>query len=79
MSEAICRGISRHTLYLLLENGVLERVSRGVYRLSDLPPISNPDLVTVALRFPDAVVCLISALSYYDMTTQIPHHVSIAV
>ena len=79
MSEAIRRGISRYTLYSLLENGVLERVSRGVYRLSDLPPISNPDLVTVALRFPDAVICLVSALSYYDMTTQIPHRVSIAV
>ena len=79
MSEAIRRGISRYTLYSLLENGVIERASRGVCRLADLPPISNPDLVTAALRYPDAVVCLVSALSYYDLTTQIPHNVSIAV
>jgi predicted transcriptional regulator of viral defense system len=45
----------------------------------DLPPIGNPDLITVSLRFPKAVVCLISALSYHGMTTQIPHEVSVAV
>jgi len=79
MSEAIKYGISRHTLYKMRDEGVLEQVSRGIYRLVDLPPISNPDLVTVSLRFPKAVVCLVSALSYHGMTTQIPHKVSVAV
>lgn len=79
MSEAIQYGISRYTLYKMRDNGVLEQVSRGIYRLLDLPPISNPDLVTVSLRFPRAVICLISALSFHEMTTQIPHEVSIAV
>jgi predicted transcriptional regulator of viral defense system len=45
----------------------------------ELPPISNPDLVTVSLRFPNAVICLISALSYHNITIQIPHVVSVAV
>lgn len=79
MGEALRRGINRHTLYSLLEQGVIEKVSRGVYRLSELPVLSNPDLVTVGLRFPEAVVCLVSALSFHEMTTQIPHAVSIAV
>lgn len=79
MSEALRRGINRHTLYSLLDRGVIEKVSRGVYRLSELPALSNPDLVTVGLRFPEAVVCLVSALSFHEMTTQIPHAVSIAV
>ncbi len=57
----------------------MEQVSRGVYRLVDLPPMSTPDLVTVSLRFPRAVICLISALSFHEMTTQIPHKVSVAV
>jgi predicted transcriptional regulator of viral defense system len=61
------------------DNGILEQISRGIYRLVDLPPIGNPDLVTVSLRFPKAVVCLISALSCHGMTTQIPHEVSVAV
>ncbi len=71
MSEAIKRGITRYMLYSLRDKGVIEQVSRGVYRLVELPPISNPDLVTVSLRFPKAVICLISALAYHDITTQV--------
>jgi len=79
MSEAIKLGISRYMLYKMRDNGVLEQVSRGVYRLSELLPMTHPDLVTVSLRFPSSIVCLISALSFHNMTTQIPHEVSIAV
>jgi len=74
MSEAISLGITRYMLYSLRDKGVIEQVSRGIYRLADMPPISNPDLVTVRLRFPNAVVCLVSALAYHDITTQIPHY-----
>ena len=79
MSEAIAHGISRYSLYKMRDDGILEQISRGVYRLVDLPSIGNLDLVTVSLRFPKAVVCLISALSYHGMTTQIPREVSVAV
>ena len=79
MSEAIEHGITRYMLYSLRDKGVIEQVSRGIYRLVELPPISNPDLVTVSLRFPNAVICLVSALAYHDITTQIPHDVSVAV
>jgi predicted transcriptional regulator of viral defense system len=79
MSEAIALGMSRYRLYSLRDKGIIEKVSRGVYRLVELPPISNPYLVTVSLRFPNSVICLISALAYHEMTTQIPHAVSVAV
>ena len=79
MSEAIAHGITRYMLYSLRDKGIIEQVSRGFYRLVELPPISNPDLVTVSLRFPNAVICLISALSYHNITTQIPHVVAVAV
>lgn len=79
MSEAIRYGISRYMLYKMRDDGQLEQISRGIYRLLDMPPISNPDLVTVSLRFPNAVICLISALSYHGITTQIPHVVSVAI
>ena len=79
MSEAIAHGITRYMLYSLRDKGVIEHVSRGIYRLVELPPISNPDLVTVSLRFPNAVICLVSALAYHDITTQIPHDISVAV
>lgn len=79
MSEAIERGITRYMLYSLRDRGVVEQVSRGVYRLVELPPISNPDLVTIGLRFPNAVICLISALAYHEITSHVPHNVSVAV
>ena len=79
MSEAVARGVTRYMLYSLRDTGVIEEVSRGIYRLRELPPIGNPDLVTVSLRFPNAVICLVSALAYYGITTQIPHEVSVAV
>ena len=79
MSEAIAHGITRYMLYALKDRGIIEPVSRGIYRLRELPPLDNPDLVTVSLRFPNAVVCLISALAYHGITTQIPHEVSVAV
>ena len=79
MSKAIQQGISRYSLYKMRDEGILEQVSRGIYRLVNLPPVSNPDLITVSLRFPKAVICLISALSYHGITTQIPHKVSVAV
>ncbi|MFH1700766.1 MAG: type IV toxin-antitoxin system AbiEi family antitoxin domain-containing protein [Candidatus Zixiibacteriota bacterium] len=79
MKEAINAGISRYRLYNLRDKGIIEQVSRGVYRLVELPPLSNPDLATVSLRYPNSVICLISALAFHNITTQIPHEVSIAV
>lgn len=79
MSEAIALGITRYMLYSLRDNGIVEQVTRGVYRLAELSPITDPDLVTVSLRFPNAVICLTSALAFHKITTQVPHEVSVAL
>lgn len=77
--EAIAAGIHPRTLYSMRDRGLLERVARGVYRLADTDPVDDPDLLTVAARAPEGVVCLISALALHGMTTQIPHAVDIAL
>jgi predicted transcriptional regulator of viral defense system len=79
MADAISAGISRKTLYAMFEDGVVERLSRGVYRLASLPSLEAPDLVAVATRVPDGVICLISALAFHELTTQIPRAVDIAI
>lgn len=79
MSEAMALGITRYMLYSLRDKGVIEPVSRGLFRLTELPDLSEPDLVIVSARFPKAVICLLSALAFHEMTTQIPHEVSIAI
>jgi predicted transcriptional regulator of viral defense system len=78
-SEAIRAGVHPRTLYGMRDAGVIERLGRGLYRLTDLPALGNPDLVAVALKAPGAVICLISALSYHELTTQIPHEVHLAI
>ena len=79
MSDALAAGLSRRRLYALRDAGTLTQLSRGVYRLASLPALEAPDLVTVAARVPTGVVCLISALAYHELTTQIPHAVDIAL
>jgi predicted transcriptional regulator of viral defense system len=78
-AQALRAGIHPDTLYTLRDSGVLEAVSRGVYRLADDQPLGNPDLVTVATRVPSGVICLISGLAYHALTTQIPHEVHVAL
>jgi len=78
-SEILNAGIHPSTLYDLVKKGKLERISRGVYRLTDSPPLSNPDLILIAKRIPKGVICLLSALSFHDITTHIPHEIHIAL
>jgi predicted transcriptional regulator of viral defense system len=78
-SEAIQAGIHPRTLYQLRDMGDLEQISRGIYRLAEIETVSSPDLVIVATRIPISVICLISALSFHEITTQIPHEVSVAI
>lgn len=78
-AQALRAGIHPGTLYTMRDSGMLEVVSRGVYRLSSISPLGYPDLVTVATRIPGGVICLISALAFHELTTQIPHEVHVAL
>ncbi|MBW2421365.1 MAG: type IV toxin-antitoxin system AbiEi family antitoxin domain-containing protein [Deltaproteobacteria bacterium] len=77
--DALDLGIHPRTLYRLRDEGIVVQVSRGIYRLASLPPLSQPDIAAVALRVPRAVICLTSALAYHDVTSEIPHEVQIAL
>jgi predicted transcriptional regulator of viral defense system len=44
-----------------------------------MEPLSNPDLIQISLLVPKSIVCLISALYFHDLTTQIPHQIYIAL
>ena len=78
-TDALKAGIHPRTLYAMRDSGFLEQIARGLYRLTDMPGLGNPDLVLVALKVPGGVLCLISALSFHEMTTQIPHEVYVAI
>lgn len=78
-AEAIALGIHPTYLYKLRNEGIVESLGRGVFRLVSMPDFSKPDLILAAKRIPQGIICLISALSYYELTTQIPHFIYIAL
>jgi predicted transcriptional regulator of viral defense system len=77
--KAIRLGIHPENLYSMRDAKVLDQLGRGIYRLSDMPALANPDMVTVMRKAPESVLCLISALAFHELTTQIPHEIYIAV
>jgi predicted transcriptional regulator of viral defense system len=78
-SQAKKLGIDPKTIYEMVDVGILVKESRGVFRLANLPPLSNPDFILVALRVPQSVICLISALAFHNLTSQLPYKVFIAI
>lgn len=77
-SQAIKLGIHPRALYGMREAKIIETMSRGLFHLAGAS-MAKPDLAAVALKVPQGVVCLISALAFHEITTQIPHEVSVAL
>lgn len=71
--------IDRSELRRLTKEGLLERVTRGVYRLADAPATESHTVATVLKRVPNATVCLLTAMQMHGLTTQLPHQVWIAI
>lgn len=78
-TEVFAHGVQPRTLYEMRDSGLLIQEGRGLYRLADAQIWSDPDLAIVSLRIPKGVVCLISALYFHQLTTQIPHEVYLAL
>ena len=77
--DLIAHGVHTDALYALRDSGRVVELGRGLYRVADAGEAEHPDLAVVAARAPSAAVCLISALSYHGITTQIPSTVHLAV
>jgi predicted transcriptional regulator of viral defense system len=72
-------GFHSDTLKAAEKENKVEKISRGLYRLTDYNSGSHPDLVEASLQAPRGVICLISALAFHEATTEIPKHVDIAI
>lgn len=77
--EAIQLGVPEYIIYEMTKSGDLIKEARGLYRLAESEPLSNPDLVQVSLLIPKSVIFLISALYFHRLTTQIPHWIYLAL
>jgi predicted transcriptional regulator of viral defense system len=72
-------GIPRVVLTRLVARGDLERVARGLYCATGANATGSDSLVTVGRKVPNAVFCLLTALQFHGLTTQLPRQVWIAL
>ena len=79
LSELKRAGIHSETLNRLVAEGMLLRPSRGVYQLADAEVDAFHGFAEVAMAAPKAIICLISALQFHDLTLQRSPVVWIAV
>ncbi len=77
--EAVAAGISWRDLYALRDEGDVLELSRGLFQLADTSGIGNIDFVAVCARAGHGMIALDSALSYWDLTDDIPSRVHLAV
>ncbi|WP_413852411.1 type IV toxin-antitoxin system AbiEi family antitoxin domain-containing protein [Albidovulum sp.] len=72
-------GVSRTTIARAVADGVVVRIGRGLYQLPDSEPDLHEGLIEIAKLAPKAVICLTSALSFHQLTDQLPRRVWIAI
>lgn len=77
--DLTARGLPRAYLGRLAQEGLVERVGRGLYRGRDVDLTEQHTLAEVGRRVRGGVVCLLSALRYHDLTTQSPAEVWLAL
>ena len=72
-------GITYDQLRRLVTTGTVERVDRGLYRLASADPTEHATVAAVCARAPNAVICLLTALSIHEIGTQLSPQVWIAI
>ena len=72
-------GLTRDQLRALIRAGKVERISRGLYRVSAAEPTEDYSLAMACARVPKSIVCLLSALRVHDIGTQSPAEIWLAI
>lgn len=71
--------IHTDTIKKLLDDNIIEKVKPGLYKLVDMPVTAEQGMIDIHMAMPQAVVCLHSALAWYDLTTTTPSEIMIAL
>lgn len=78
-SDLEALGMSRSTVQRMVERGEAEQISHGLYRLVEGEITEHIGLVAVQKKIPDGIICLLSALQFYGIGTQLPRETWIAI
>lgn len=77
--DILAAGVHTRNIKRAREKGQVIQVKRGFYRLAEIPLISNQGFVDLARAVPEGVICLLSALAYYELTTFNPSVIAMAI
>lgn len=77
--ELAAIGVAPTAISRAVAEGAVVRIGRGLYQLPDSEPDLHSALIEIAKRAPKAVICLTSALSFHQLTDQLPRKIWIAV
>jgi predicted transcriptional regulator of viral defense system len=77
--DILAAGVHTRNIKRAREKGQIIQVKRGFYRLAEIPLISNQGFVDLARAVPEGVICLLSALAYYELTTFNPSVIAMAI
>lgn len=77
--EAQALGVNGNTLLRMRDLGEIERIERGLYAFPNALKDTFQTWALVAKKMPKAIICLLSALTYHNLTTELPGKVWIAL
>ncbi|MCB0335135.1 MAG: type IV toxin-antitoxin system AbiEi family antitoxin domain-containing protein [Bdellovibrionales bacterium] len=72
-------GVSSRRIKQLVEDGSIQRIRHGLYKLTDYPWHEYSDLVDICKAKPQAIIALASALEFHGLTTFMPSEITIAL
>ncbi|MCK2240589.1 MULTISPECIES: hypothetical protein [unclassified Crossiella] len=78
-NDAHHRGMSDRRLYALRDSGAIESIGWGLFRWAEDGELTDPDLLEISVRAPEATLCLTTALARHGLTDQIPPKIDIAL
>lgn len=79
MCEFVEAGVAATTITRMVEDDEVFQSDRGVYQSTDALIHLHHSLAVAAKLAPNSVVCLLSALSYHDITDLLPYNVWLAI
>jgi len=79
LSELVSAGLNPATVARLAREGLITRLTRGLYQLPDADLATEHDFAEACKLVPKGVICLVSALQFHDLTDQLPRAIWMAI
>lgn len=81
MKDLKASSLETRDIALLVQQSKIEKIKPGLYRLTNIPEVDGISIsyIDVCQAIPNGVICLLSALEFYDLTTFNPSEIFVAL